>query len=508
MLWRKIFDNDGDLDIVTTTSDPKGHAIYYNNRGDGSFEDQSRQAGLSSQFGGLNCVGGDYDNDGDIDLLILRGAWMEEHGRIRNSLLRNDGAARPGAPITFTDVTHEVGLAEPSNPTQAAVWGDFNNDGNLDLFVGNEARQAMPAPSQLFMNQGDGTFSDVAAAAGVTNDRLAKGVTAGDYDNDGDLDLYVSNIGKNRLYRNDSPPGDGGAMRFTDVAEDLMVESPEGRSFAPWFFDFNNDGWLDLFVTAYDATTANLMRDYRGEPHGATPPCLYVNRGGKFEDVAVAAGLDHAWLPMGASFGDIDYDGFLDIYLATGDPGYETLMPNVMLRNDTGMRFQNVTTAGGFGHLQKGHGICFADFDHDGDQDVYHQLGGFYPGDKFHNALFLNPGTDGRFLVLELEGTKSNRSGIGARIVVTVKDENGERSIHRAVGSVSSFGGSPVRRQEIGLGDANQISSVSVTWPGAGEAIVYKRIPLDAHVRIKQGNPKYEKLERRRIDLARPNSGQ
>ena len=104
-----------------------------------------------------------------------------------------------------------------------------------------------------------------------------------------------------------------------------------------------------------------------------------------FTDVAADVGLKHAWLPMGANFGDLDNDGWLDIYLATGDPDYQTLMPNVALRNAGGTRFQNVTTSTGLGHLQKGHGVAFADFDEDGDQDIYHQLGGFYPGDKFQN---------------------------------------------------------------------------------------------------------------------------
>ena len=481
------FDGDGDLDIVTTTSDPRGHAIYYHNRGDGTFEDRSKGSGLDLQFGGLNCVGADYDNDGDTDLLILRGAWMGDQGKIRNSLMRNDGGV-------FTDVTRAAGLAEPALPTQAAVWADFDNDGDLDLYIGNESRDSARCAANLFRNSGGGTFTDVAAAAGVTNDRLAKGVTVGDYDNDGDLDLYVSNIGKNRLFRNDSRRGE---MKFVDVAVELGLQEPANRSFAPWFFDFNNDGWLDLFVTAYDATTSNLMRDYRGREHRATPPCLYLNRGGKFENVTAEAGLDHAWLPMGASFGDIDYDGFPDIYLATGDPNYETLMPNVMLRNDGGKRFQNVTTSGGFGHLQKGHGICFADLDHDGDQDMYHQLGGFFPGDKFHNALFLNPGGGGHFLVVELEGKKSNRSGIGARIAVTVEVPGGRRTVHRAVGSVSSFGGSPVRRQEIGLGDATAIVSLGITWPGEGEAEIIGSVPLDAHVRVTEGARKVERLIRR-----------
>ena len=492
------FDNDGFLDLATSTSDPRGHLLLYRNTGDGAFEELSDVAGLHNQLGGLNLLGADYDNDGDVDLLVLRGAWMGSAGRIRNSLLRNDGQSDSGARITFTDVTHEAGLAAPAYPTQAAVWADLDNDGDLDLFVGNENDGSRDPtvgvyPSQLFRNNGNGTFTETAGSAGVRNDRMAKGVTIGDYDNDGDLDLYVSNLGANRLYRNDTPRTPGAAMTFTDVAMDLGVTKPAARSFAPWFFDVNNDGWLDLFVTAYDATTANLMLDYRGQPHRATPPCLYLNRGGKFEEVSKEFGLDHAYLPMGASFGDVDNDGFLDIYLATGDPGYETLMPNVMLRNNRGTSFQDVTTSGGFGHLQKGHGICFADFDHDGDQDLFHQLGGFFPGDKFHNALFRNPGNKHHHLAIELRGVASNRSAVGARIAVTLQTPTGSRTIHRAVGSVSSFGGSPVRRQEIGLGNATGIEELKVTWPRSKEPDLYRDVPLDTIIGITEGEPAISK---------------
>jgi len=135
--------------------------------------------------------------------------------------------------------------------------GDFDNDGDLDLYVGNECRLEFPKndgnfPSQLFINQGDGTFIDQAMSAGVTNDRYAKSVSAGDYDNDGDLDIYVSNIGSNRLYQN---RGDG---TFSDVAVELNVTEPSVRSFATWFFDYDNDGWLDLFVVAYEADVSHL----------------------------------------------------------------------------------------------------------------------------------------------------------------------------------------------------------------------------------------------------------
>ena len=479
------FDGDGYLDILTSTYDPRGPLTYYGNTGDGSFVDLSAATGLDQQLGGLNIVAADYDNDGDADVLVLRGAWLFDDGRMRNSLLRNEGGH-------FADITRAVGLASPERPTQAAAWADVDGDGWLDLFIGNESRVETAAadgdyPSQLFLNRSGERFDDVAPQAGLTNDRYCKGVTAGDYDNDGDIDLYASNVGRNRLYRND---GDG---TFEDVAPALHVTGPEGRSFAPWFFDMDNDGWLDLFVAAYDSDIGDVAAAYLELPHDGVAPRLYHNDRGRFVDIATAAGLDWPWLPMGANFGDLDNDGFLDIYLATGDPEYQTLTPNAMLRNDGGVRFQDVTASGGFGHLQKGHGVAFADIDNDGDQDLYHQLGGFYPGDAYHNALFLNPGHGHHFVVIELAGRQTNRSGYGARIRVTTRTGSGLVTFHRAVGSVSSFGGSPAR-QEVGLGAAHAIDSIEVYWPVSGTTSRVEDVPLDSRIRITEEVPGYDRL--------------
>ncbi len=487
------FDGDGLLDVLTSTYDPLGPLTHYRNVGDGTFEDVSERSRATDQLGGLNLVAADHDGDGDRDVLVLRGAWLTRDGRVRNSLLRNDGG-------TFVDVTREAGLAEPAYPTQAAAWGDFDRDGDLDLYVVNESLvdedPAQDHPSQLFENRGDGTFVDVAAAAGVTNDRYGKGVTAGDFDDDGDLDLYVSNFGANRLYRNDSA---GGALRFTDVAPELGVDEPRGRSFAAWFFDYDNDRRLDLFVTSYVGSTADLVAELLDLRRERPTPRLYRNTGGAFEDVTSETGLDRFFLPMGANFGDVDGDGWLDVYLTTGDPSLESIMPNAMLRNDRGERFVDVTTAGGFGHLQKGHGVAFCDLDNDGDQDVYHQLGGFYPGDRFHNALFLNPGARNRFLVLELVGTRSARDPIGARVDVLLRDPDGTpRVLHRAVGSVSSFGGSP-QRLEVGLGTSSVVERVEVVWPRSGVRETFAPVEPDTFLRLEEGSGSPERLERKRV---------
>ncbi len=487
-------DGDGYFDLVSSTCNLRGPMTAYRNRGDGTFEDVAAAWRLDDQTGTLHVAGADYDNDGDVDIIVPRGAWMHEEGRIRKSLLRNDGAQG------FTDVTRAAGVEGMPGPSQAVVWADFDNDGLLDLYFCHESRietakSAMNHLCEMYRNQGDGTFTNVANTAGVTNSRFAKGVAAGDYDNDGDMDIYISNIGANRLYRND------GGMRFVDVAPELGVVDPPGRSFACWFFDYDNDGDLDLWVNAYGAQVSDVLLSAQGKPHHASPMCLYRNEGdGTFTNATKETGLDRAWLPMGCSFGDFDNDGWLDVYLGTGDPMYDSIQPNVALRNDRGRRFVDVTGASGLGHLQKGHGVVFADVDDDGDQDVFHQLGGFFPGDAFANALFENPGNGNHFVKVELVGTKSNRQGIGARIEVELATPQGARSLHHAVGCVSSFGQAP-RRQEIGLGDATKIVSIEIDWPASGTHQSLTGVPLDSSIRVTEGENGFETLQLHPVKL-------
>ena len=337
------FDGDGRLDIVLTSVDYCAPARLYRNRGDGTFEDRTEAAGLSTQIGGLNASHADYDNDGDLDLFIHRGGWEIA---MRNSLLRNDGGR-------FTDVTQAAGLANGVFATHSAAWADYDNDGWVDVYVGHEL-----APSRLYRNRGDGTFEDVSARAGVAGNAFTKGVAWGDYDNDGFPDLYASNMfGDNFLYRN---RGDG---TFEEIAAKLGVQQPFA-SFPTWWFDYDNDGWLDLFVVAYPNSVEEFVKHYLGQPPAAETLKLYRNDGrGGFTDVSVAAGVARVVPSMGANVGDIDNDGFLDVYLGTGAPSFGSLIPNILLRNDAGRRFDDVTEATGTGHLQKGHGVAFADLD-------------------------------------------------------------------------------------------------------------------------------------------------
>ena len=486
------FDNDGFLDLVVSTTHPGGQMQYYHNDADGSFSERTRDAGLIGLMGGLNMIQGDYDNDGDVDILVLRGAWLADVGRTYpNSLLRNDGHGH------FRDVTLETGLGDFHYPTQTAAWADFDNDGDLDLYVGNEQ-----FPCQLFENDGHGRFTDIAARAGVQNLRFAKGVVWGDYNNDRLPDIYVSNLsgvrnipeseGRNRLYRNN---GDG---TFTDVAPELDVVRPYS-GFPVWFWDFNNDGHLDLYAGSCLWSVRDVAADYLSLPHNAEPDCLYEGDGqGGFREVAKQQKLTRVTHPMGANFGDLDNDGFPDFYLGTGYPEYSALMPNLMFHNLRGNGFADVTTAGGFGHLQKGHGVSFADLDNDGDEDVFAQLGGAFAGDAFGDALFENPGFGNHWIVVRLVGTDSNRSGIGARIRLDIDESGARRSVYKTVNSGGSFGANPLR-QHLGVGKAELIDRLEIFWPTTGRTQEFRNVPVDQGIEITEGAGDYRKLSLRSV---------
>jgi hypothetical protein len=168
-------------------------------------------------------------------------------------------------------------------------------------------------------------------------------------------------------------------------------------------------------------------------------------------------------------------------------------MPNVLLRSIGGRGFEDITVASGTGHLQKGHGVSFADWDRDGDVDLFFEAGGATPGDKAHNVLFENPGRGHRWLTLKLVGTRSNRAAIGARVRVDVSGPEGLRSIHRVIGGGSSFGNNPLT-PTIGLGRAEAIASVEIRWPDGRSRQVARGVPLDCAIEIIEGKDGYRLL--------------
>jgi hypothetical protein len=308
-------------------------------------------------------------------------------------------------------------------------------------------------------------------------------VAAGDYDGDGRPDLYVSNMfGANVLYHND------GGLAFSDRAPRLGVDKPF-LSFPTWFFDYDNDGHLDIFVSSYPASVDEFVKHYLGQPAAAETLALYRNRGdGTFADATREAGLSRVVPTMGANFGDLDNDGFLDAYLGTGTPAFGAVLPNIMLRNDAGRRFVDVTAATGTGHLQKGHGIAFADLDGDGDQDVVLNVGGAVPGDAYEDALFENPGVGkGRnWIRVRLVGVKSNRAAIGARITLRLRGAGpGSPLRYREVTSGGSFGANPLV-QHIGLGTATGVELLEVEWPASGSRQSFREVPANVLLEIRE----------------------
>src|SRR5262249_35421438 len=206
---------------------------------------------------------------------------------------------------------------------------------------------------------------------------------------------------------------------FTDVTKEMGINGPTKFGFSCWAFDFDNDGYLDLFATCYESPIREVVKGLIGEPHTVQSGKLFRNLGGKgFQDVTKEAGLDLAFATMGSNFGDFDNDGYLDFYLGTGWPDYAMLVPNRMFKNVGGKRFAEITALSGTGHLQKGHGVACGDWDRDGNVDIFIEMGGLVPGDKYHNILFQNPGHDNHWLTVKLVGKKTNRSAIGARIKV------------------------------------------------------------------------------------------
>jgi hypothetical protein len=276
-------------------------------------------------------------------------------------------------------------------------------------------------------------------------------------------------------------------------------------SFATWFFDYDNDGWPDLFVTSYFNSMDESIRSYQKLPTQVETLKLYRNlHNGAFEDVSAQVGLDRIFVPMGANFGDIDNDGWLDMYLGMGNPSLGSLLPHELLRNDAGKQFVDITTSSGTGELHKGHGVAFADLRRSGQEDIVAEIGGAIPSDKHTVRVFQNPGNHNDWINLKLVGVKSNRSAIGAKIHLTVTDSHGQsRSIWRTVGETSSFGGNPVE-QHIGLGaDAAKVS-VDIWWPSTNSRQHFDALPKKQFLEIKEFAAAFTRLERKPVTTQGP----
>jgi hypothetical protein len=485
------YDNDGDIDIYFLNGAPLKGAksnvspknALYRNEGNWKFTDVTEQAKVGDTGYGLGVVTGDYDNDGDPDI------YLNNYGP--NVLYRNNGDG------TFTDVTKQAGVVNGFRTGAGTCFLDTDKDGDLDLYVSNYidfsydkhvittasgfpiyvGPNFFPAvPDTLYRNNGDGTFTDVSKNAGIAEHAsYGMGMVCGDYDNDGDTDVFVANDGDgNFLFEND------GTGKFEDmgliVGVAYDIHGDEQGSMGAEFGDYDNDGLLDLYVTSYQTQLATLYRNL-GD--------------GLFEDVTRLTGAGGGTVPnvtWGNSFVDFDNDGDREIFIACGhlldniesfDDSTTYFETNVLLMNTGDGKFINVSDKSGDGMKVKlsSRGAGFDDLDNDGDVDVV-----ILNSRRGPTILRNDSPSKGHWLQIRLRGVKTNRDGVGARIKVVAGDLTLNDEVHSGRGYQSHYG----TRLHFGLGDREKVDRIEVRWIG-GAVDVFKDISVDRLLTITEG---------------------
>ncbi|HTC55667.1 MAG TPA: CRTAC1 family protein [Candidatus Sulfotelmatobacter sp.] len=496
------YDNDGWMDIYLVNSGradfytpptPLRNALYRNNR-DGTFTDVTEKAGVGAGGYGMGVAVGDYNGDGFPDL------YVTQYGR--SILYRNNGDG------TFTDVTEHAGVSAPGWAS-SAVWFDYDNDGHLDLFVGQFAdydklrnqqcgdpnvktiagmneycypKVYDPLPSWLFHNNGDGTFTDVSQKTGITDYAgKAWGVVATDINNDGWMDLFVSNdTVANFLFANRQ------GKHFEEIGFTAGVGYGEGGKIRSGMgvdsADFDQDGWMDLFVTNIDHEMYSLYQNNHNEG---------------FDDKAIISGIGNATELMsgwGVKFCDFDNDGNLDLIIANGHPNdlIEKVKPQVAFReslllfHNTGTGWKNITQESGpvFAKPMSSRGLAVGDFNNDGAIDVL-----VANNDEPPLLLRNDVGAQNNWLGLRLLGKKANTDAIGARITYQAGDL--KRSRMKVGGG--SFLSSHDPRVVLGIGKRTKIDWVEVKWPQPSNVTQrYTDLPINRYITIVEGQGKWE----------------
>jgi len=453
------YDNDGDLDIYVAHGNWAGWTmegdVFFRNNGDGTFTDVTEEAGLDKNTGDNDHAGFlDYDNDGNLDLYVYNSTDVDD----RIALYHNNGDG------TFTDVTEEAGTGLEPGHYWSATFSDYNNDGHLDIYV----TRVWNNPNIFFESNGDGTFTDQTDRAGIGDSSSCVNVISGDYDNDGDMDIYLANGGGNftapaTFYRNN---GDG---TFTDVTEKAGVDCDKGGRCTA-FFDYDNDGDLDIYAG------------------GGRPIRLYRNNGdGTFTDVAKEAGVLLIPAFERLTVGDYDNDGYMDIFVMPWNKS------RILYHNNGDGTFTDVAKETGVQPAQGRVGGCaFADYDNDGDLDLYiANLGGY-------DALYRNEGNDNHWLHIKCTGSigdipvnvkRTNKDGVGARVII----QAGQLSMIREINPGCSRGYNPLIAY-FGLGQNTTADSLEIRWP-SGQVTTLANVPADQMIEVKEGVEGYKKIE-------------
>jgi enediyne biosynthesis protein E4 len=490
------YDNDGFPDVFFVTGSrldgfPPGeeptNQLYHNNR-DGTFTRVTREAGLALSGWGQGVCAGDYDNDGNIDLFVTYFG--------KNHLYRNNGKGQ------FVEVTKEAGLDEDARWSTGCAFLDYDRDGKLDLFVASyiafelgkvplpgaspnctwKGEPVMCGPkglqggnNRLFHNEGNGRFRNVSKAAGISapGERYSLSVTPLDYNHDGWPDIYVAvDSQPSILFRNnrDGTFTDVGVEAGVGYSEDGREQSGMGSAAG----DFDGDGRLDLVKTNFIDDTSNLYRN---------------NGDGTFEDLVQSSGMARKkYMGWGVGFFDFDNDGWPDIFVVNGHvyPEIESKISNspyressILYRNLNGKRVDDVSQLAGPAVLARhsGRGLAFGDFDNDGNVDVFVNNMNELP------SLLRNRGSANHFVSLQLVGTKSNRSAIGARVSLYA---GGMRQVQE-VRSGSTFLSQSDLRLHFGLGGADTVDRVEIEWPYPQSTEVVSGFKANQFITITEG---------------------